>query len=168
MLFKVMRIYFKMKRRKTDDMPTEEKKIYYGQRGIRYPRYFIYGIDGYGNKIEICDIPSPKVFLFKIFPIFKKLSENQIWKFENIYDKLQPRLKKDPHSITPKMRKYIFKRDNWTCYYCRHHNNGKNDVVLQVDHKIPTSKGGSNNPENLITSCRNCNIKKSDKIKTLD
>ena len=151
--------------KKKNNLPNEIKKIYYGQSGRNYPRYFIYGIDGHGEKVEVCEMVSPRVFLFKILPNLKKLSENQIWKIENIYDSLQPmQREKDPKSISPKMRNYIFKRDNWTCAYCGHHNGGDKEIPLHVDHKIPVSKGGSNNFGNLITSCRTCNIKKSNKI----
>lgn len=34
----------------------------------------------------------------------------------------------------------------------------------QVDHKIPKSKGGSGTPDNGQVLCRDCNIKKSDKV----
>ena len=46
-----------------------------------------------------------------------------------------------------------------TCQYC-----GKSspEVVLEVDHVTPVSKGGTNEFENLITSCRECNRGKSD------
>lgn len=48
----------------------------------------------------------------------------------------------------------ILSRDNHTCQYC-----GKKapDVVLEIDHKVPVSKGGSNKHENLVTSCFDCN-----------
>lgn len=57
-------------------------------------------------------------------------------------------------SISKKKRFEIFKRDNFTCQYC-----GKvsPQVVLEVDHIIPKSKKGSDKPENLITSCFDCN-----------
>lgn len=31
----------------------------------------------------------------------------------------------------------------------------------QIDHKIPVSKGGTNDPENLLISCAQCNNRKS-------
>jgi len=63
--------------------------------------------------------------------------------------------------ISCKLRFEIFKRDNFTCFYC-----GRKApaVVLQVDHKIPKSKGGKTAKENLITSCFECNIGKSDNL----
>ena len=55
----------------------------------------------------------------------------------------------------------ILKRDNFTCQYC-----GRKapDVVLNVDHIIPKSKGGLDKLENLKTSCRECNIGKGNLI----
>lgn len=57
-------------------------------------------------------------------------------------------------SISKKMRFEVFKRDKFTCQYC-----GKSapDVVLEVDHIKPVSKGGSNNILNLVTACFECN-----------
>ena len=52
----------------------------------------------------------------------------------------------------------IFKRDNYTCQYCN-----KVGGILECDHVIPYSKGGSNDITNLITSCRKCNRQKKDK-----
>lgn len=54
----------------------------------------------------------------------------------------------------------VFKRDNYTCKYCGA--KGKN-VILEADHIKPKSKGGSDDLENLNTSCRKCNRKKSNK-----
>ena len=53
----------------------------------------------------------------------------------------------------------ILKRDNFTCFYC-----GRKppEVELQVDHIKPRADGGSNLAENLVTSCRDCNLGKRD------
>lgn len=60
--------------------------------------------------------------------------------------------------IPKRTRFEVFKRDKFTCQYC-----GKSapDVVLQVDHVIPVSKGGTNEIMNLVTSCLECNLGKS-------
>lgn len=60
-----------------------------------------------------------------------------------------------------RLRFKILQRDNFTCKYCGR-NVKDNNVKLHVDHKIPISKGGSNNVDNLITSCSDCNIGKND------
>lgn len=63
-------------------------------------------------------------------------------------------------TISKKLRFEVFKRDSFTCQYC-----GKSapDVILEVDHINPVSKGGTNDLLNLITSCRDCNRGKSDR-----
>lgn len=57
-------------------------------------------------------------------------------------------------SISKKIRFEVFKRDKFTCQYC-----GKSapDVVLEVDHIKPVSKGGNNSMLNLVTACFECN-----------
>lgn len=61
-------------------------------------------------------------------------------------------------NLSKKTRFEVFKRDSFTCQYC-----GRKapDVVLEVDHIKPVSKGGDNNIINLITSCSSCNNGKS-------
>lgn len=54
--------------------------------------------------------------------------------------------------------KTVFKRDDYTCRYC-----GKKGGILEVDHIVPFSKGGSDDLSNLATSCRHCNRQKRDK-----
>lgn len=41
------------------------------------------------------------------------------------------------------------------CYYCGDSSN------LQMEHRIPLSRGGSNWPANIVPACRGCNSKKS-------
>lgn len=59
-----------------------------------------------------------------------------------------------------KIRFQIFERDGFKCQYCGR--GVKDDVVLVPDHIIPRIKGGRDTPDNLITSCRECNAGKSD------
>lgn len=60
-----------------------------------------------------------------------------------------------------KISEIVFKRDNYTCFYC-----GRSDCKMEIDHLLPVSRGGSDNISNLVTSCRRCNAQKHDK--TLD
>jgi len=53
----------------------------------------------------------------------------------------------------------IFRRDNFTCFYCGVKPPG---ARLEVDHYVPVASGGSNDDYNLITSCFNCNRGKGD------
>lgn len=59
--------------------------------------------------------------------------------------------------LSPKKRFEVLKRDNFRCQYCGR--NGK-DVTLEVDHINPKSKWGTDDMENLITCCRECNMGK--------
>ena len=56
------------------------------------------------------------------------------------------------------LRNQIYLRDNYTCKYCKIAGG-----ILEIDHVIPYSKGGSNEIENLVTACRKCNRQKKDK-----
>ncbi len=57
--------------------------------------------------------------------------------------------------IGAKKRFEILKRDWFKCQYC-----GKTwkDVTLEVDHIIPKSRWWTDNIDNLITCCRECNM----------
>ena len=68
--------------------------------------------------------------------------------------------------VSSETRKNIYKRDNYTCYYCEWQNgiNGRMDKPLTIDHIIPETHGGSSKDDNLITCCWECNIKKNDKF----
>ena len=44
------------------------------------------------------------------------------------------------------------------CLYC-----GRDDVKLEADHKIPLSRGGSNDIANIVPACRSCNARKCDR-----
>ena len=63
--------------------------------------------------------------------------------------------------ISKGLRYEVFKRDKFTCQYC---GRMAPDVILEVDHIKPVSKGGTNNILNLITSCRDCNRGKGNKL----
>lgn len=57
-------------------------------------------------------------------------------------------------AISKKIRFEVFKRDGFACVYC-----GKTPptVVLEVDHVEPRSKGGTDDIQNLVTACFDCN-----------
>ena len=61
-------------------------------------------------------------------------------------------------AISKKLRFEVFKRDGFACQYC-----GRTPpvVMLEVDHIMPRSEGGTDDINNLITSCFDCNRGKS-------
>lgn len=64
-------------------------------------------------------------------------------------------------SLSKKVRFEVFKRDSFTCCYC---GSTPPKVVLEVDHIDPVANGGSNDMENLITACFDCNRGKSKQL----
>lgn len=61
-------------------------------------------------------------------------------------------------AVSKRLRYEILRRDDHQCRYC---GGSAPDVVLTVDHVVPTTLGGSDAPENLVTACRDCNAGKS-------
>ena len=61
-------------------------------------------------------------------------------------------------AITKRLRYEILKRDNHACRYCGCR---APEVKLTVDHVLPVALGGSDEPENLVAACRDCNSGKS-------
>lgn len=62
--------------------------------------------------------------------------------------------------LTKTVRFEVFKRDKFSCQYC---GRSAPDVVLEVDHIVPVSEGGSNDIMNLVTACRDCNRGKTNR-----
>jgi flagellar biosynthesis regulator FlaF len=60
-------------------------------------------------------------------------------------------------SISKRTRFEVFKRDSFKCQYC---GASGPEVLLEVDHVTPISKGGSDDIMNLITACKQCNLGK--------
>lgn len=58
--------------------------------------------------------------------------------------------------ITPSVREAVFERDGHACVAC----GAAND--LTIDHKVSELSGGTNEPDNLQTLCRQCNASKRD------
>ncbi len=62
-------------------------------------------------------------------------------------------------AIPSKLRYQIFKRDGFKCVYCGR--SAREGVTLHVDHKQSVKDGGDSSPENLVTSCSDCNFGKA-------
>ncbi len=74
---------------------------------------------------------------------------------------IKPHYVFERENIPAKLRFAILEKYSHTCQYC-----GRKppEVTLHIDHIIPVSKGGQTIMENLLVSCRDCNLGKSDKI----
>lgn len=62
--------------------------------------------------------------------------------------------------LSTQTRFEVLQRDGFRCRYC---GNGPEDVRLHVDHVHPKSKGGSDELDNLVTACSDCNVGKLDR-----
>lgn len=56
------------------------------------------------------------------------------------------------------LRHEVFKRDNYMCVECGTKEN------LEIEHKIPVSRGGTDELDNLRTMCKNCNLSKTNRV----
>jgi 5-methylcytosine-specific restriction endonuclease McrA len=61
-------------------------------------------------------------------------------------------------AVSKRLRYEILRRDNHTCKYC---GATAPTVPLRVDHVTPVALGGTDTPDNLVTSCEPCNSGKS-------
>lgn len=61
-------------------------------------------------------------------------------------------------AVSKRLRYEVMKRDGHMCRYC-----GRTapEVKLTIDHVVPTTLGGSDDPDNLVTACADCNSGKS-------
>lgn len=55
-------------------------------------------------------------------------------------------------------RAFIMERDGHRCVWC-----GDVEGPFHIDHVWPWSRGGGNEPENLVTACQKCNLEKGSK-----
>ncbi|MER6534357.1 HNH endonuclease [Streptomyces sp900105755] len=61
-------------------------------------------------------------------------------------------------AVSKRLRYEILRRDNHACRYCGATAPG---AKLNVDHVIPQALGGNDKPDNLVTSCADCNAGKT-------
>lgn len=67
-----------------------------------------------------------------------------------------------PREMLPQSVRFeVFRRDDFTCRYC---GRSSPEVTLHVDHVHPFSEGGSDDLDNLVSACRECNTSKSAKL----
>lgn len=66
--------------------------------------------------------------------------------------------------MTKKLREFIKARDHFTCCNCGNSTSMEPNLLLEIDHIIPVSKGGRTVEDNLQTLCWKCNRSKSNKI----
>lgn len=66
--------------------------------------------------------------------------------------------------MTPRLRQQIKERDNYTCKICSNSVSQEPNLLLEIDHIVPVSKGGMTTEDNLQTLCWKCNRSKGAKM----
>lgn len=61
------------------------------------------------------------------------------------------------HRRVPPTRRAILARDGHLCQYC-------DAPAESIDHVLPRSRGGTHEWENVVASCRRCNLRKADRL----
>jgi hypothetical protein len=59
-------------------------------------------------------------------------------------------------TINERIRQLVRKRAKYLCEYCHSPERSSSDMFT-IDHLLPQSLGGSDDPENLALACRRCN-----------
>lgn len=60
------------------------------------------------------------------------------------------------------VKRMVLRRTDHRCWYCGDSLNVSGKQSYEIDHVIPVASGGTNDPSNLVASCRSCNGKKAD------
>ena len=66
--------------------------------------------------------------------------------------------------MTSTLRRKMMELDNYTCQNCGASVHNEPNLLLEIDHIVPISKGGLTTEDNLQTLCWRCNRSKGSKI----
>ena len=125
------------------------KKINFSQ--LYFPKYTFQYISSGGNSSTNCSI----IFDINTLNRFVNYLSGRI-KFKNS-------IAGQRALMTSKLREKIKQRDNYTCQECNNSTSKEPNLLLEIDHIIPLSKGGMTSESNLQTLCWKCNRKKGAK-----
>lgn len=126
-----------------------------------------------GIKQSAVSIREPYLLFLYISPAGKSRRSYKISINADIIEQLQSnicgKINKKGHAKTQRgamtndLREAIKKRDNYTCQICGNSVFKEPNLLLEVDHIIPVSRGGETKAENLQTLCWRCNRNKGNK-----
>lgn len=119
---------------------------------LYFPVYTFQYVSAGGNSSTRCDI---------------KFDTNQIENFVKYLSdlvKFRKSIQGQRALMTFSLREKIKQRDNYTCKICNLSVRQEPNLLLEIDHIIPLSKGGVTSENNLQTLCWKCNRSKGSKI----
>ncbi|MCU6748011.1 HNH endonuclease [Faecalicatena acetigenes] len=119
---------------------------------IEFPKYTFQYVSPGGNASTQCDVVMD---IDNLNRFIQYLSEKI--KFRNSVQGQRA-------LMTSALRRKILDRDNYTCQNCGNSTYKEPNLLLEIDHKIPLSKGGMTTEDNLQVLCWRCNRSKGNKI----
>jgi hypothetical protein len=119
---------------------------------LYFPVYTFQYISAGGNSSTRCDI---KLNIENL--------ENLVTYLSNLI-KYKNSIQGQRALMTPALREKIKLRDYFACKKCSLSIREERNLLLEIDHIIPLSKGGITSEENLQTLCWRCNRSKGSKI----
>jgi len=119
---------------------------------LYFPVYTFQYVSAGGNSSTKCDI---KLYIENLDKLIYYL--NDLVKFRKSVEGQRA-------LMTSNLREQIKVRDNYTCQKCSLSINDEKNLLLEIDHVIPLSKGGITSKDNLQTLCWKCNRSKGSKI----
>lgn len=119
---------------------------------VYFPRYIFKYISPGGNASTQCDI------------VMDIENTNRFIDYLSQIVKFKKSIAGQRALMTTSLRKKIMERDNYTCKYCGASVYTEKNLLLEIDHIIPVSKGGLTAEDNLQTLCWKCNRKKGSNL----
>lgn len=119
---------------------------------LHFPRYTFQYVSAGGNSSQRCDI------------VFNLDNLNKFVNYLNGLIEFKNSIQGQRALMTSKLREEIKLRDEYTCQICSLSSSTERNLLLEIDHKIPLSKGGITTHDNLQTLCWKCNRSKGSKM----
>lgn len=117
-----------------------------------FPRYIFQYISSGGNASMRCDV------------IFDIDNLNRFVQFLAEKVRFRKSVAGQRALMTSKLRQQIKERDHYTCRLCGASIEKEPNLLLEIDHIVPVSKGGLTTEGNLQTLCWRCNRSKGAKV----
>lgn len=117
-----------------------------------FPRYIFQYISSGGNASMRCDV------------IFDIDNLNRFVQFLAEKVRFRKSVAGQRALMTSKLRQQIKERDHYTCRICGASVYKEPNLLLEIDHIVPVSKGGLTTEDNLQTLCWRCNRSKGAKV----
>ncbi|MCK4635341.1 MAG: HNH endonuclease [Candidatus Moranbacteria bacterium] len=144
-------IYFFSKKKLTKKLGFEDVDL----SNLHFPAYTFQYVSAGGNSSTKCDIKLDLINLNKFISYL-----NEVVKFRKS-------IAGQRALMTSNLREKIKVRDEYTCQKCSLSTNDERNLLLEIDHITPLSKGGITMEDNLQVLCWRCNRTKGSKIENI-